>query len=127
MGVDKIREILAAHAEELVASPATSPALTELPDQAEEAQALMEVAERAKHALQPVPPTPVFRARLHDGLAMAAHQQQAHFLSGAKRSEPPWGLLIGAAALGSAAGVLAVVLRSRAQTHKTAAPAQVQN
>ena len=126
MGADEMKDILASHAEELVARGTTSPALTELPDPPE-AQALMEVAERAKHALQPVPPTPVFRARLHDGLAMAAHQQQAHFLSGAKRSEPPWGLLIGAAALGSAAGVLAVVLRSRAQTHKTAAPAQVQN
>jgi hypothetical protein len=126
MGVDKMREILAAHADELVARGTASPVFTESSEQPE-AQALMEVAAHAKHALQPIPPTPAFRARLHDGLTLAARHQQAHVLSGDKRSEPAWGWLIGAAALGSAAGVLAVVLRSRTQTHKTAAPAQVQN
>jgi hypothetical protein len=121
-----MREILATHADELVARGTASPVLAESSGQPE-AQVLMDVAARAKDALQPVPPTPAFRAHLHDGLTLAARHQQVHVLSVVKRSEPPWGLLIGAAALGSAAGVLAVVLRSRAQTHKTAAPAQVQN
>ena len=126
MATDRIREILAAHADEL-ARGNVNPALTESPVQAEEAQALMDVAKRAKHALQPIPPTPVFRAHLHDGLAMAAQHQQAHVLSGAGRSEPAWGWLIGAAALGSAAGVIAVMLRSRRQTRKSVQPKQSQD
>ena len=126
MSTDKIKEILAAHADGL-AQGTISPALAEPPEQPAETQALMDVAARAKHALHPVPPTPVFRARLHDGLAMAAHHQQTYFISGVKRSEPAWGWLIGAAAIGSAAGVLAVMLRSRTQTPKATAPTQSEN
>jgi len=118
MSTKRVKEILAAHADALVMEGTTSPPLEDLPDRIEEAEALMEIAERTQQALQPIPPPPVFRARLHDGLRMAARLQQAYSLSGA-RHEPAWGWLIGAAALGSAAGVIAIVLRSRAQAHKT--------
>jgi len=96
----------------------------------EEVAGLIDIAARVERTLKPVPPAPVFRARLRDGLMMAAHHQQAHQLPAGKRSEPSmtprpprgaWGWLIGAAALGSAAGVIAVVLRSRAQPPKPAA------
>jgi hypothetical protein len=123
MSTKRVKEILSAHADALVTDGATSPGLDEIPDQQEEAKELMEIAERTLHALQPIPPPPAFRARLHDGLRMAA-RLQAHSPSGANRSEPAWGWLIGAAALGSAAGVIAIVLRSRAQPHKTAARVQ---
>jgi len=86
---------------------------------------LMEVTARIEQTLRPVPPAPAFRARLRDGLLMAAHHQQAHRLLSGARNEPPWGWLIGAAALGSAAGVIAVVLRSRAQVHKDSAQPQL--
>lgn len=125
MSKNRVKEILSGHAEALITGGATEPALDELPDQQEEARELMEIAERTQHALRPIPPPPVFRARLHDGLRMAARLQQAHSPSGARRSEPAWGWLIGAAALGSAAGVIAIVLRARAQPHKT--PARLQN
>jgi hypothetical protein len=121
MSVKRVKDILAAHADALVTDAAASPAVDELPDQPAEAKALMEIAERTQHALQPIPPPPVFRARLHDSLRMAARHHQTPALSGVKRSEPAWGWLIGAAALGSAAGVIAIVLRSRAPTHKTKA------
>jgi hypothetical protein len=124
MSAKRVKEILAAHADALVTDGAANPALDDLPDRPGETKALMEIAERTQHALQPIPPPPVFRARLHDGLRMAARLQQAHSPAGLRRSEPAWGWLIGAAALGSAAGVIAIVLRSRAQTHKSTAHLQ---
>lgn len=125
MSTKRVKEILSAHADALVTDGATSPALEDLPEQQEETKELMEIAERTQHALQPVPPPPMFRARLHDSLRMAARLQQAHSPSSAKRSEPAWGWVIGAAALGSAAGVIAIVLRSRSQSQKT--PARFSN
>jgi len=56
---------------------------------------------------------------------MAARLHQAHSPSTIRRGEPAWGWLIGVAALGSAAGVIAIVLRTRAATHKT--PAHLRN
>jgi hypothetical protein len=100
-----------------------------------ETDELMDVAARVERTLRPVPPRPAFRARLRDGLEMAAHQQQAHRQLSGELSEPSkaphplrgsWGWLIGAAALGSAAGVIAVVMRSRGQTPKSAAQPQAQ-
>jgi hypothetical protein len=125
MSVKRVEEILAAHADALVTEGAAGPALDEIPDQPAEAKALMEIAERTQHALQPIPPPPVFRAQLHNGLRMAARLHQAHSPSTSRRGEPAWGWLIGAAALGSAAGVIAIVLRSRAAPHKT--PEHLQN
>ncbi len=89
--------------------------------------ALMDIAARFERALPPVQPAPAFRARLRDGLTMAAQHRQVHQMLTAKRTEPTWGWIIGAAALGSAAGVIAVVLRSRTQTPKTSVSAPMQN
>ncbi len=96
---------------------------------------LAEVTARIERTLRPVQPAPVFRARLRDGLRMAAHHQEAHRLLAERTGAPvefpqtirgPWGWLIGAAALGSAASVIAMVMRSRAQTHKPAVQPQPQ-
>ena len=62
---------------------------------------------RLGHAVKPVAPAPEFRARLRDGLRMAAYHREARNLLVQPRTETPWGLLVGAAALGSAAGLLA--------------------
>ncbi len=98
-----------------------------LPDPLEPDAALVDVAARVERALPAVQPAPAFRARLRDGLTMAAQHQQVHEMLTAKRTEPTWGWIIGAAALGSAAGVIAVVLRSRTQAPKTSVPAPMQN
>jgi hypothetical protein len=95
----------------------SSPALPDELARRDNAASLLDVAKRAKRALYPVTPTPEFRARLHDGLRMAAHHHQAQVLLIRTRTQPRWGWLIGAAALGSAAG-LAIMLRSR-QSHQT--------
>ena len=121
MSAERVKEILAAHADALVTDGAASPALDELPERQEEARALMEIAERTHQALQPMPLPPAFRARLHDSLRMAARHQQTRASFDVRRNEPAWRWLIGAAALGTAAGVIAVVIRSRAQAHRAAA------
>lgn len=130
MSVDQLTEILAAQAEALNAG---KPVELGRADQGAELASLLGVAARVKRALRPAQMAPVFRARLRDGLALAARHQQAQRLRSIQQDESSrvplrgnWGWLIGAAALGSAAGVIAVVLRSRGQT-KSAASAQVQN
>lgn len=75
------------------------------------------LATQTQRALTPVAPTPEFRARLRDGLRMAAYHREMHALLVRQRAETPWGLLVGAAALGSAAGLLAILLRARQGAH----------
>lgn len=87
--------------------------LAQCSEQGAELASLLGVAARAKHALKPVAPAPAFHARLRDGLLMAAHHQQAHRLLIAEQHAPQWGWLLGAAAVGSAAGLIAVMLRAR--------------
>jgi hypothetical protein len=108
MSIEQSDDVFAARGEEI--------------DQDAETESLMELAARVEQTLRPVSPEPAFRARLRDGLALAAHHQQAHRMLVVRRSEPPWGWLIGAAAIGSAAGLIAVLLRSRAHSPKTVAP-----
>jgi hypothetical protein len=91
-----------------------------LPQEREQAEELFQVAERAKHALTRVTPQPAFRARLHDGLMMAAHHEQTHRLLLEKPMDSNWGWLIGAAAIGSAAGIMAFMLRLRSQNQRVA-------
>jgi hypothetical protein len=79
--------------------------------------ALLNIAARTRRALAPVAPTPEFRARLRDGLQMAAYHREMHELLVRQPAETPWGLLVGAAALGSAAGLLAMLLRARQSAH----------
>jgi hypothetical protein len=93
------------------------PALPDELTRRDNTASLLDVAKRAKRALCPVTPTPEFRVRLRDGLRMAAHHHQAQVLLIRSRSHPHWGWLIGAAALGSAAGLAAIMLRSR-QSHQ---------
>lgn len=66
-----------------------------------------------ERALVPVAPSPEFRARLYYGLRMAAYHREMHQLLVHQRAEMPWGWLVGAAALGSAAGLLTIFLRLR--------------
>ena len=89
--------------------PTTAPerAVTDLDD----------IMARTKRALTPVAPTPEFRARLRDGLRMAAYHREMRELLVREHTETPWGLLVGAAALGSAAGLLAILLRARQDAH----------
>ncbi len=116
MGIDLVTEILAAHADQLIGNQAVprDAFLAASPREREELTSLMEVASRLKQTLKPVEPAPAFRARLHDGLMLAAHHQQAQRIYVEKRGEPQWGWLLGAAA---AAGIIAVVWRSRTQAH----------
>jgi hypothetical protein len=74
---------------------------------------LDDITARTQRALTPVAPAPEFRARLRDGLRMAAYHREMHALLVRQRAETPWGLLVGAAALGSAAGLVAILLRAR--------------
>jgi len=81
-----------------------------------------QLAAQAKRALTPVTPSTQFRARLREGLRMAAYHRETRNLLVRQRTETPWGLLVSAAALGSAAGVVAILLRLRrgvgAASHK---------
>ncbi len=116
MSIDPVTELLAAHADQLNRNDAiaTDSVLAAFPQDREELASLMQVAARVKQTLKPVTPAQAFRVRLHDGLMLAAHHQQAQRIYIDKRGEPQWGWLLGAAA---AAGIIAVVWRSRAQGH----------
>ena len=78
---------------------------------------LDDITARTKRALTPVAPTPEFRARLRDGLQMAAYHREMRELLVREHTGTPWGLLVGAAALGSAAGLIAILLRARQGAH----------
>jgi len=86
--------------------------LAMIPGQQGELKSLMTVAARVKKALLPVEPSSAFVRGLHRSLlAMAGHKQPSASLL-ARR-----GLLIGAAALGSAlsiAGIIAYIVYARA-------------
>ena len=122
MNGDEITERLAAHADELNARGANPSAQTDAPSaQGTELESLMSVAARVHRTLQPTPVAPAFRARLRDSLVIAAQRQSRERIAVSPNapSQLPrgqWGWLIGAAALGSAAGLIAVVLRSRTPT-----------
>lgn len=117
MSIDLMTEILSAHADELNSGGQVRKEmyLAAFPGQPGELESLLDVAARVKRVLKPVKPAPAFRARLHDGLLLAAHHQQAQRILIEKHGEPQWGWLLGAAAIGSAAGLIAVVWRSRAE------------
>lgn len=68
---------------------------------------------RLERVLVPLTPTSEFRTRLRDNLRMAAYHREMHQLLVSPRAEMPWGWLVGAAALGSAAGLLTIFLRLR--------------
>src|SRR5512142_2585888 len=117
MSTDLMTEILSAHADELNSGGQVRKEtyLRAFPGESEELESLLEVAARVKRVLKPVKLEPVFRTRLRNGLVMAAHHQRAQRIFVEKHGEPQWGWLLGAAALGSAAGLIAVVWRSRSE------------
>lgn len=125
MSIDLTSEILAMHADQLNrGEPVISDVfLAPYPEWRQELIPLLDVAARVKRTLKPVSPAPAFRARLHDGLMLAANHQQAHRILVARHEEPQWGWLLGAAALGSAAGLIALVLRARAGRSQSPAEA----
>ena len=118
-------EILASHADQLIKGEAREgDYLALFPHRREELGPLLTVAEKVKRALVPVEPAPAFRRRLRKGLLAAAHQRLARqpadrgLALGSRR-----GILIGAAALGSAVsvvGVIAYLVRSRAKIQHAA-------
>ena len=75
-----------------------------------------------QHALQPVSTPSAFRAHLREGLTLAARfNRSRQSLSQSRRHG--WGWVIGAAALGSAAGLIAVAWRGRAAHRPLPPPA----
>lgn len=85
--------------------------LASLPDlETQDARAL---EARLERALVLVTPASEFRARLRDNLRMAAYHREMHQLLVREHVAMPWGWLVGAAALGSAAGLLTIFLRMR--------------
>ena len=113
MDTREVREILAAHADEMV-SPGSGPS----PGFSRHArvQGLLDLAEQVQGILVPVEPNVNFRRRLHGDLVLEAQRRQAE-----KGTNPlvqhRKGILIGAAAVGSVASVaglvIAFVLRHR--------------
>jgi hypothetical protein len=72
-----LKEILAAHADQLVKDKATSKAYLELlPDRDEELAPLLDVAERVQSTLRPITPTDEFEQELKRELLTTAHLRQ---------------------------------------------------
>ncbi|HDH09449.1 MAG TPA: hypothetical protein ENF84_00755 [Chloroflexi bacterium] len=120
-------EILASHADRLIKGEAREgDYLAMFPDRREELGPLLTVAEKVKRALVPVEVAPAFRQRLRKGLLAAAHQKLAQQTADRGFAlAPRKGVLLGAAALGSAVsvvGVIAYLIRSHAKAqHATSA------
>jgi hypothetical protein len=104
-------DILSTYADQVMCGPPRRPAELDAA-----LAGLIELVDLLHDTLQPVWPRSGYRERLRNELLMAAQEQQTEPLLS------PWrqhrvGLLIGAAALGSAmsvAGVIAYLLRNRA-------------
>ena len=94
-------------------NPVLTAATGRTPNPHHGAENLDDITARTQRALTPLTPTPEFRARLRDGLRMAAYHREMRELLVREHTGTPWGLLVGAAALGSAAGLLAILLRAR--------------
>ncbi len=99
------REILWAHAEQLVASDAQPPPNLTRYDRI---QGLLDLAEQIQAILVPVEPDAHFRRRLHGELILEAQRRRLEPQSFMRQHRK--GLLIGAAAAGSAASVAGVIL-----------------
>jgi hypothetical protein len=104
--------MLSNHADQLNRGEAASIDAHAAPERRSELVSLMHTATRIKRLLAPVRMAPAFRARLRDGLALAArHKESQSALIG--RRNPAWGWVIGVAALSSAAGLMALAWRAR--------------
>ena len=96
------REILAAHADQLDESPS-------LLTQNDRVAGLLDLAEQLTGILVPVQPDPDFRRRLHGDLILRAQNRQVELEPGLFQQHRK-GILIGAAALGSVASVVGVII-----------------
>jgi hypothetical protein len=108
-----VREILAAHADQLLAPDSTPATGLERNDQV---QALLDLAEQLQGILVPVKPDTDFRRRLHGELLLEAQRLEINSQPSVFQQHRK-GILIGAAAVGSVASVVGVavayVLRHR--------------
>ena len=102
----EVIEVLAVHSEQL-RNPGTPPAATL--SRNERVQGLLDLAEQLQGILVPVDPNPNFRRRLHGDLLLEAQRREAD-------PEPSLivqhrkGIIIGAAAVGSVASLVGVVI-----------------
>ncbi len=115
----EVRELLAAHADQLVDSRAGP---SREFGRHERVQGLLDLAEQLQGILVPVEPDPHFRRRLHGDLILDAQHRRAEPQESLFQQHRT-GILIGAAAVGSVASVAGVVIayvlrqRHRGATH----------
>jgi hypothetical protein len=102
----QVSELLAAHADQLI-DPQAGPPVDLGPN--ERVQGLLDLAEQLHGLLVPVAPDAHFRRRLHGDLVLEAQRRQAEPEEGLLQQHRT-GILIGAAALGSVASVVGVVI-----------------
>jgi hypothetical protein len=106
MNRKETREVLAAHADGLAAPYQTAGRISR---RNEQVKGLLDLAEQLQGILVPVTPDSHFRRRLHGDLILNAQDRQASAeLSTFQQHRR--GILIGAAAVGSVASVLGVVI-----------------
>jgi hypothetical protein len=106
MDTREVVEILAAHADQMVDPNAEPPRGFSRHAQV---QGLLDLAEELQGILVPVAPDINFRRRLHGGLLLEAQQRQVEPEVSLFRQHRR-GIIIGAAAVGSVASVLGVVI-----------------
>ena len=106
MNRTEVIEILAAHADQMD-SPADPPSgvLT----RNDRVQGLLDLAEQLQGILVPVEPDPDFRRRLHGELILEAQRLQTEPVPSLFRQHRK-GIILGAAAVGSVASVVGVVV-----------------
>lgn len=102
----QVRELLAAHADQLVA-PQAGPAVTLAPN--DRVQGLLDLAEQVHGLLIPVVPDAHFRRGLHGDLILKAQRRLGEPQEGLFQQHRT-GILIGAAAVGSVASVVGVAI-----------------
>jgi hypothetical protein len=106
METKQVREVLAAHADSLVDVRDGPPAGFTRNDRI---QGLLDLAEQLQGILVPVAPDAQYRRRLHGELLLEAQRRQAESEVSLFQQHRK-GILIGAAAIGSVASVVGVVI-----------------
>lgn len=121
MSIQNVTEILAAHADQLNRRASAEPdaVLATFTGKRDQVAPLMTIATQLKRALKPTSIAPQFRAHLRDELVMAAqHRASQNILI--ERRNSAWGWVLGAAAIGSAAGLIAIALKVKNQRQSVA-------
>lgn len=102
----EVRDILATHADQMWSSGA---ARSRTFTRNERVQALLDLAEQLQGILVPVEPSTDFRRRLHGDLILEAQWREAEPAPNLLQQHRK-GILIGAAAVGSVASVMGVII-----------------